>query len=90
MGCLPTSSAFQALKACNLCGIAYHRHKDSQYGEGSIAYVERAQPYPKDGKQGWYSMGFGYGAWVGILVASGFRVVPVQAQAWKMAAGIYG
>ncbi|CAM6048624.1 unnamed protein product [Sphagnum compactum] len=36
------------------------------------------------------SMGFGYGAWVGILVASGFRVVPVQAQAWKMAAGIYG
>jgi hypothetical protein len=35
-------------------------------------------------------MGFGYGALVGILVASGFQVVPVQAQAWKMAAGIYG
>jgi hypothetical protein len=36
MGCLPTSSAFQALKACNLCGIAYNRLKDSQYGEGGV------------------------------------------------------
>jgi hypothetical protein len=40
--------------------------------------------------QGWYSTGFGYGAWVGILVASGFRVVPVRAQAWKKASGICG
>jgi len=27
--------------------------------------------------QGWYSTGFGYGTWVGILMVSGFQVVPI-------------
>ncbi|CAK9191030.1 unnamed protein product [Sphagnum troendelagicum] len=71
------------------CSIAALVHQLNA-PQGSIAYVEQAQPFPKDGKQGWYSTGFGYGAWVGILVASGFRVVPVRAQAWKKAAGICG
>lgn len=57
---------------------------------GSVAYVEQAMPFPKDGKQGWYGCGFGYGMWVGILMALGFRVVPVRAQAWKSAMGISG
>jgi len=71
------------------CSIATLVHQLNA-PRGSVAYVEQAQPFPKDGKQGWYSTGFGYGAWVGILVASGFRVVPVRAQAWKKAAGICG
>lgn len=71
------------------CSIAALVHQLNA-PRGSVAYVEQAQPFPKDGKQGWYSTGFGYGAWVGILVASGFRVVPVRAQAWKKAAGICG
>lgn len=58
--------------------------------EGSVAYVEQAMPFPKDGKQGWYGCGFGYGMWVGILMALGFKVVPVRAQAWKSAMGISG
>jgi len=58
--------------------------------EGSVAYVEQATPFPKDGKQGWYGCGFGYGMWVGILMALGFKVVPVRAQAWKSAMGISG
>lgn len=58
--------------------------------EGSVAYVEQALPFPKDGKQGWYGCGFGYGMWVGILMALGFKVVPVRAQAWKSAMGISG
>lgn len=41
-------------------------------------------------QQGWYGCGFGYGMWVGILMALGFRVVPVRAQAWKSAMGISG
>jgi len=40
--------------------------------------------------QGWYGCGFGYGMWVGILMALGFKVVPVRAQAWKSAMGISG
>ncbi|XP_048235086.1 Holliday junction resolvase MOC1, chloroplastic isoform X2 [Ricinus communis] len=32
---------------------------------------------------GWWSGGFGYGLWIGILVASGFSVVPVPSLAWK-------
>lgn len=40
--------------------------------------------------QGWYGCGFGYGMWVGILMALGFKVVPVRAQVWKSAMGIAG
>ncbi|XP_019440754.1 PREDICTED: uncharacterized protein LOC109345925 isoform X3 [Lupinus angustifolius] len=32
---------------------------------------------------GWWSGGFGYGLWIGILVASGFSVVPVPSFTWK-------
>ncbi|CAH2060719.1 unnamed protein product [Thlaspi arvense] len=50
---------------------------------GSTAYIEQSTPFPKDGKQGWYSGGFGYGFWIGTLVASGFSVVPVPSSLWK-------
>ncbi|KAK3205412.1 hypothetical protein Dsin_019458 [Dipteronia sinensis] len=50
---------------------------------GTTAYIEQSIPYPKDGKQGWWSGGFGYGLWIGILVASGFSVVPVPSLTWK-------
>lgn len=32
---------------------------------------------------GWWSGGFGYGLWIGILVASGFSVIPVPSAVWK-------
>ncbi|CAI9106166.1 OLC1v1005246C1 [Oldenlandia corymbosa var. corymbosa] len=51
--------------------------------KGTTAYVEQSIPYPKDGKQGWWSSGFGYGLWIGVLVASGFSVVPVPSTLWK-------
>ncbi|EEF31549.1 conserved hypothetical protein [Ricinus communis] len=50
---------------------------------GTTAYIEQSIPFPQDGKQGWWSGGFGYGLWIGILVASGFSVVPVPSLAWK-------
>ncbi|KAL9300810.1 hypothetical protein AtNW77_Chr2g0246201 [Arabidopsis thaliana] len=50
---------------------------------GSRVYIEQSNPFPKDGKQGWYSGGFGYGLWIGTLVASGFCVIPVSASLWK-------
>ncbi|XP_052197836.1 Holliday junction resolvase MOC1, chloroplastic [Diospyros lotus] len=50
---------------------------------GTIAYIEQSLPYPQDGKQGWWSGGFGYGLWIGMLVASGFSVVPVPSFVWK-------
>lgn len=50
---------------------------------GTTAYLEQSIPYPQDGKQGWWSGGFGYGLWIGILVASGFSVVPVPSSVWK-------
>ncbi|KAJ8766801.1 hypothetical protein K2173_008355 [Erythroxylum novogranatense] len=50
---------------------------------GTVAYLEQSIPYPKDGKQGWWAGGFGYGLWIGILVASGFSVVPVPSFTWK-------
>uniref|UniRef100_A0A5B7BC88 Holliday junction resolvase MOC1, chloroplastic n=1 Tax=Davidia involucrata TaxID=16924 RepID=A0A5B7BC88_DAVIN len=50
---------------------------------GTTAYIEQSIPYPQDGKQGWWSGGFGYGLWIGILVASGFSVVPVPSFVWK-------
>ncbi|KAL0389281.1 UNVERIFIED_CONTAM: Holliday junction resolvase MOC1, chloroplastic [Sesamum calycinum] len=34
--------------------------------------------------KGWWSGGFGYGLWIGILVASGYSVVPVPSLLWKM------
>ncbi|XP_020417697.1 uncharacterized protein LOC18778541 isoform X2 [Prunus persica] len=48
-----------------------------------VAYIEQSNPYPQDGKQGWWSGGFGYGLWIGILVALGFSVVPVSSISWK-------
>ncbi|KAK8513394.1 hypothetical protein V6N12_052583 [Hibiscus sabdariffa] len=33
--------------------------------------------------QGWWSGGFGYGLWIGVLVASGFSVIPVPSLSWK-------
>ena len=33
--------------------------------------------------KGWWSGGFGYGLWIGILVALGFSVVPVPSFSWK-------
>ncbi|KAL3850181.1 hypothetical protein ACJIZ3_012063 [Penstemon smallii] len=50
---------------------------------GTTAYLEQSIPYPQDGKQGWWSGGFGYGLWIGILVASGYSVVPVPSLLWK-------
>ncbi|TQE06225.1 hypothetical protein C1H46_008165 [Malus baccata] len=50
---------------------------------GTVAYVEQSTPFPQDGKQGWWSGGFGYGLWIGILVAMGFSVVPVSSVSWK-------
>ncbi|XP_020518548.1 uncharacterized protein LOC18427156 isoform X2 [Amborella trichopoda] len=50
---------------------------------GTTAYVEQSIPFPKDGKQGWWSGGFGYGLWIGILVTSGFSVVPIPSLLWK-------
>ncbi|KAH7837140.1 hypothetical protein Vadar_010076 [Vaccinium darrowii] len=55
----------------------------SSLHSGTTAYVEQSIPYPQDGKQGWWSGGFGYGLWIGILVASGFSVVPVPSSVWK-------
>ncbi|CAL9044083.1 unnamed protein product [Musa banksii] len=50
---------------------------------GTTAFIEQSIPYPQDGKQGWWSGGFTYGLWIGILVASGFSVVPVACRVWK-------
>ncbi|XP_022728744.1 Holliday junction resolvase MOC1, chloroplastic-like [Durio zibethinus] len=58
---------------------------------GNVAYIKQSIPFPKDRKQlcsyflisGWWSGGFGYGLWIGILVASGFFVVPVSSLLWK-------
>ncbi|KAL5766235.1 hypothetical protein ACOSP7_016852 [Xanthoceras sorbifolium] len=57
---------------------------------GTTAYIEQSIPYPKDGKQGWWSGGFGYGLWIGILVASGFSVVPVPSFTWKNEFKLFG
>ncbi|PIN17475.1 hypothetical protein CDL12_09876 [Handroanthus impetiginosus] len=50
---------------------------------GTTVYIEQSIPYPQDGKQGWWSGGFGYGLWIGILVASGYSVVPIPSLLWK-------
>ena len=33
--------------------------------------------------KGWWGGGFGYGLWIGILVATGFSVIPVPSSVWK-------
>ncbi|KAK9082015.1 hypothetical protein Syun_030997 [Stephania yunnanensis] len=50
---------------------------------GTSAFIEQSIPFPQDGKLGWWCGGFGYGLWIGILVASGFTVVPVPSSIWK-------
>lgn len=57
---------------------------------GSVAYVEQSTPIPKDGKQGWWGSGFGFGMWIGVLVASGFSVVPVPPVVWRRAMDFTG
>ncbi|EFJ31854.1 hypothetical protein SELMODRAFT_67545, partial [Selaginella moellendorffii] len=55
---------------------------------GSVAYVENSLPHSTDGKQSWWSSGFGFGMWTGTLLASGISVVPVSPRAWKTAMGL--
>ncbi|KAH7677291.1 hypothetical protein IHE45_07G073900, partial [Dioscorea alata] len=43
--------------------------------------MKLSNPFPRDGKQGWWSGGYTYGLWIG--VASGFSVVPVTSHEWK-------
>lgn len=50
---------------------------------GTTAYIEQSLPYPGDGKLGWWSGGFNYGLWIGVLVASEISVVPVPSIRWK-------
>lgn len=50
---------------------------------GTTAYIEQSLPFPGDGKQGWWSGGFNYGLWIGVLVASEVSVVPVPSVRWK-------
>lgn len=50
---------------------------------GTTAYIEQSLPFPADGKQGWWSGGFNYGLWIGVLVASEVSVVPVPSMRWK-------
>lgn len=50
---------------------------------GTTAYIEQSLPYPGDGKQGWWSGGFNYGLWIGVLVASEISVIPVPSVRWK-------
>lgn len=50
---------------------------------GTTAYIEQSNPFPKDGKQGWWSGGFTYGLWLGVLVSSGFSVIPLSSRIWK-------
>ncbi|XP_020585923.1 uncharacterized protein LOC110028429 isoform X2 [Phalaenopsis equestris] len=57
---------------------------------GTRAYIEQSTPFPQDGKQGWWSGGFTYGLWIGILVASGFSVVPITSRLWKDQFQIFG
>lgn len=64
--------------------------KELNVPAGSVAYIEQNSPLPKDGKQGWWGSGFGYGIWIGTLVASGISVVPVVSLAWKRAMGLSG
>ncbi|XP_043692393.1 Holliday junction resolvase MOC1, chloroplastic-like isoform X1 [Telopea speciosissima] len=57
---------------------------------GTKVYIEQSTPFPQDGKQGWWSGGFGYGLWIGMLVASGFSVVPVSSVLWKNHFELFG
>jgi len=47
------------------------------------AYVETATPNFRNGKQGWYGSGYGYGLWTGVLAGLDIEVVPVTAARWK-------
>ncbi|XP_039129343.1 Holliday junction resolvase MOC1, chloroplastic-like isoform X1 [Dioscorea cayenensis subsp. rotundata] len=58
-------------------------HDISLRYRGTRAYIEQSNPFPQDGKQGWWSGGYTYGLWIGVLVASGFSVVPVTSHEWK-------
>ncbi|KAH9317813.1 hypothetical protein KI387_019582, partial [Taxus chinensis] len=58
-----------------LCGLGVPK--------GSPAYLEQSIPFPRDGKQGWWANGFGYGLWIGILVSLGFSVIPIPSMVWK-------
>ncbi|EOA28843.1 hypothetical protein CARUB_v10025086mg, partial [Capsella rubella] len=82
---LDAKSIVQLIQSLDVPSVRFRRSFTSfVFGNvGSRVYIEQSNPFPKDGKQGWYSGGFGYGLWIGTLVASGFCVIPVSASLWK-------
>ncbi|KAL6524320.1 hypothetical protein OROGR_016754 [Orobanche gracilis] len=51
--------------------------------KGAVMQRDCAGQLSSEGFNGWWSGGFGYGLWIGILVASGYSVVPVSSLLWK-------
>jgi hypothetical protein len=58
--------------------------------DGVVITMEKVHSMPSDGKCAAFSFGVGYGAWLGIIGASGRKVNLVSPQTWKrtMLAGI--
>ncbi|KAK3233329.1 hypothetical protein CYMTET_56364, partial [Cymbomonas tetramitiformis] len=51
--------------------VAMIRDLDLPYG--CTVFLEQARPFPSDGKQGWFSTGYGAGVWEGVLNGMGFQ-----------------
>lgn len=54
------------------------------------AIIERQQAFPKQGGSSNFSIGYGFGLWIGLFTAMGIRYEVVSPQAWQkaMLAGI--
>lgn len=48
-----------------------------------MVYVERQRPMPKQGVTSTFSLGYGYGLWLGILATLGYPYETVEPTAWK-------
>lgn len=70
-------------------GIHTHVCYSKRSSDGRSCSPSPASP-PVLALQGWYTAGYGFGVWMGVLHALQLRVVPVHPANWKRALGLAG
>jgi hypothetical protein len=57
-------------------------------GAGLHVFIEESQAMPGQGTRSMFTIGYGYGLWLGILAALQIPYTPVRPHVWKKALGL--
>jgi len=57
-------------------------------GQQCHVYIEESQPMPGQGTRSMFTIGFGYGLWIGLLTTLALPYTPIRPGIWKRTLGL--